>query len=44
LYAGIILMLAWLGFGCAVLDYYLSIVDQIADFSSLLFFSCMKLF
>jgi hypothetical protein len=36
---------SWVRLGCAVLGYNLSIVDQVADFSSLLFFfSCMILF
>ena len=30
--------------GCAVLGYNISIVAQVVDFSSLLFFSCMILF
>ena len=34
----------WVRLGCAVLGYNLSIVDQVADFSSVLFFSCMILF
>ena len=35
---------SWVRLGCAVLGYNLSIVDRVADFSSLLFFSCMILF
>ena len=35
---------SWVRSGCAVLGYNLSIVAQVADFSSVLFFSCMILF